>query len=423
MRVATRLAAAALVLAPLAACGSGSGETSATGAPVVNWYIGSESWLPKVIAACNSSSGGAYELRAQSLPTTPDQQREQLVRRLAARDSSIDLIGMDVVWTGEFAQAGWITPYSPGELANVGNDQQVLKGPFESAQYAGKQFGAPLNSNTRLLWYRKSKLGNRPVPKTWDELLTTAEQMNTKIQETGKRAESLTVFFNALEESAGGHIVAAGNGDKAKIDLPHDPTVKALSVMRRYASSSAAPTALSTSGEDDNRLAFQKASSDSTFMINWPFVYPSVVEADKGLAADYGYAPYPRVNPDLPAKAPLGGYNLGIGKYSKHRAAALKAINCLTDPAQQRTIATTGGQPSVLRSLGDDPEIKKALPFLPLMTAQLEQAAPRPVTPSYNDISLAVRQVLHPMASIEPEKSYQALRDLLVRALDSQAVL
>jgi len=34
-----------------------------------------------------------------------------------------------------------------------------------------------------------------------------------------------------------------------------------------------------------------------------------------------------------------------------------------------------------------------------------------------------VRQVLHPMQRIEPESSYDDLKDLLQRALDSQAVL
>jgi multiple sugar transport system substrate-binding protein len=422
MRPRTGIAAALLLLAPLAACGGDSGSSS--GAAKVNWYIGNESWLPDVIAACNKASGGKFEIVAQSLPTNPDQQREQLVRRLAAKDPSIDLIGMDVVWTGEFAQAGWISPYTAGELTNVGNAEQVLKGPFESAQYDGKQYGAPLNSNTRLLWYRKSMLGDRPVPKTWDQLLTTAADMKTTIQETGKRAESLMVFFNALEESAGGHIVKTDAKGEAQVDLPEGPTVKALDVMGRYARSSAAPIALSTSGEDDNRLAFEKASSTSAFMINWPYVYPSVLEADPELAKDYGYTAYPKVDENLPAKPPLGGYNLGISTYSKHRTETLAAVNCLTQPDQQRTIATTGGQPSVLRALGDDPAIKEKLPFLPIMTEQLENAAPRPVTPNYNDLSLAVREVLHPMSSISnPQSKYTELRDLLEKALKSQAVL
>ncbi len=422
MRTRTGLLAAALVLAPLAGCGSGS-DTAAGGAPVVSWYIGQEAWLDTVIEDCNAASGGAYRLVAEGLPTNPDQQREQLVRRLAAKDSSIDLIGMDVVWTGEFAQAGWITPFDDGELETVGSAEDVLKGPFESAQYDGQQYGAPLNSNTRLLWYRKSVLGDREVPVTWDQLFDTAEALDTRVQETGKRAESLMVLFNALVESAGGSIVKRGEDGAAEVDLPREPTVKALEVMRRFATSSAAPTALSTSAEDDNRLAFQSGDSDSAFMINWPYVYPSVVEADPELAKDYGYAPYPRVLANEPAAPPLGGYNLGIGAYTGDREASLAAVNCLTQPDQQRTIATLGGQPSVLRALGSDPELVKQLPFLPLMATQLENAAPRPVTPSYNDLSLAVRQVLHPMRDIDPEQSYDELRDLLQRALDSQAVL
>lgn len=419
MRVRTALVSAVLVTAPLAACGGGAG-TTAGGVPIVNWYIGNEGWLEPVVEACNGSADGAFELRPQSLPTNPDQQREQLVRRLAARDDSIDLIGMDVVWTSEFGKAGWITPFEQGELDNVGSEESVLQGPWESAQFDGEQYGAPLNSNTRLLWYRKSVLGDRPVPGTWDELLETAEGLDTEIQQTGRRAESLMVFFNALVESAGTSVV---NEDGTEIVLEREPTVEALSIMQRLAASDAAPAALSTSGEDDNRLAFQSGSSDSAFMINWPYVYPSVLAADPALAKDYGWAGYPRVDASRPAAAPLGGYNLGIGAYSRNRDAAVAAINCLTEPEQQRTIATVGGQPSVLRELAEDPAISEVLPFLPLMTEQLETAAPRPVTPSYNDLSLAVRQVLHPMRDIDPEQDYEALKDLLERALNSQAVL
>ena len=419
MRARTALVTAALAVTPLAGCGGGA-STTADGVPIVNWYIGSEGWLEPVVEACNGAADGAFELRPQSLPTNPDQQREQLVRRLAARDDSIDLIGMDVVWTSEFGKAGWITPFEDGELETVGSEEQVLQGPWESAQFEGEQFGAPLNSNTRLLWYRKSMLGDRPVPRTWDELLDTAEALDTTIQQTGRRAESLMVFFNALVESGGTSVV---DDDGSEIVLEREPTVEALQVMQRLASSDAAPAALSTSAEDDNRLAFQRPDSTSAFMINWPYVYPSAVEADPALAQDYGWAPYPRMDASRPAAAPLGGYNLGIGAYTDDREASLAAVNCLTKPEQQRTIATVGGQPSVLRELGDDPALLKQLPFLPLMTTQLENAAPRPVSPQYNDISLAVRQVLHPMQAISPEKSYDDLKDLLDRALKSQAVL
>jgi multiple sugar transport system substrate-binding protein len=422
MRGRTGVLAAALVLAPLAACGGDS--DTAGGAPVVNWYIGNEGWLPDVIEACNSQADGAFVLKAESLPTNPDGQREQLVRRLAAEDDSIDLIGMDVVWTGEFAQAGWISPFEDGELENVGSEEDVFAGPFESAQFAGQQFGAPLNSNTRLLWYRKSLLGDREVPTTWDQLFETAEELGSPVQETGARAESMVVLFNALVESAGTSIVEVDDSGEAEVALEEEPTVRAIEILQRLGDAPIAPAGQSNLGEDDNRLSFQSADSTSAFMINWPFVYPSVVEADPELAEDYGWAAFPQVEEGTPAAAPLGGYNLGIGTYTDDREAALAAINCLTAPEQQRTIATVGGQPPVLRELAEDPDITEALPFLPLMTEQLDTAVPRPVTPTYNDVSLAVRTVLHPLSAIDdPQAEYEELRDLLQRALDSQAVL
>ncbi len=423
MRARTSLVTAVLLMAPLAACGSES-DTAAGGAPIVNWYIGNEGWLPDVIKACNEQANGAFFLKSESLPTNPDGQREQLVRRLAAKDDSIDLIGMDVVWTGEFGQAGWIEPFEQGELENVGSEEKVFKGPFESAQYDGKQYGAPLNSNTRLLWYRKSKLGDRPVPETWDELFKTAEELNSPIQETGARAESMVVLFNALVNGAGTTIVEPGDDGEAKVVLEEGATIKALEIMKRLGQAPVAPAGQSNLGEDDNRLAFQSGDSTSAFMINWPFVYPSVVEADPELAKDYGWAPFPSVEKGEPPAAPLGGYNLGISSFTEDREATVAAINCLTSPEQQRTIATKGGQPPVLRELAEDPEIIKDLPFLPLMTEQLDTAVPRPVTPTYNDVSLAVRTVLHPLSSIsDTKKEYDELKDLLQKALDSQAVL
>ena len=46
-----------------------------------------------------------------------DGQRQQLVRRLAAHDDSMDILGLDVTWEAEFAQAGWIVPWTGANKA------------------------------------------------------------------------------------------------------------------------------------------------------------------------------------------------------------------------------------------------------------------------------------------------------------------
>ena len=68
MTIRKAVAALALSLSlPLAACGSAD-DTAAAGAPVVNWYIGNESWLPDVVAACNAEAGREMSERAATQP-------------------------------------------------------------------------------------------------------------------------------------------------------------------------------------------------------------------------------------------------------------------------------------------------------------------------------------------------------------------
>src|SRR5918994_1123254 len=73
-------------------------------------------------ANCSKESNGEYTISFEFLPAQADAQREQLVRRLGAEDSSVDLIGMDVIWTGEFANAGWIDPLPPETVEVVSED-------------------------------------------------------------------------------------------------------------------------------------------------------------------------------------------------------------------------------------------------------------------------------------------------------------
>src|SRR5690349_10569773 len=132
----------------LTACGGGDSG----GARTLNWYIAFQPGgaLQKIADACTEQSGGKYRINIELLPTQSDQQREQLVRRLGAEDDAIDIVGMDVVWTGEFANAGWVQQVPEDRLDKLtgGDFESVLK----TAQFEDKQFAVPIWSNTQLLW-------------------------------------------------------------------------------------------------------------------------------------------------------------------------------------------------------------------------------------------------------------------------------
>src|SRR5690349_15979647 len=120
--VAMALAVGALV--------AGCGSSSSGGTVTLNWFIANQPGgsVQAVAARCSQESHGAYNISVQPLPADASGQREQLVRRLAAKDSTVDLIGMDVIWTAEFANAGWIKPFS-GSVA-----KRVTNGVFPSVE-------------------------------------------------------------------------------------------------------------------------------------------------------------------------------------------------------------------------------------------------------------------------------------------------
>ena len=75
--------------------------------------------------------------------------------------------------------------------------------------------------------------------------------------------------------------------------------------------------------------------------------------------------------------------------------------------------AINEGLPPVTNGSYDDPEVRKAYPFADLLREQLKDAVPRPETPAYSDVTLAVQQTLHPPASINPEEAIKTLKDRL----------
>jgi multiple sugar transport system substrate-binding protein len=410
----------AAATAVLVACGGNGGSE---GGPVaLQWFIFNEpSGAPQEIAQrCSEQSGGAYTIEFNFLPADADGQREQLVRRLAAEDDSIDLIGMDVIWTGEFANAGWVAPVPEDRAQPV--TENVFRSMIESASFEGRLYAVPIWSNTQLLWYRTDRVPE--APETWDEMIAMAEEIGEQgtIQVQGNRYEGLTVWTNAMIESAGTSILSSPE----EIALEQGPTEIALATMGAMSRSPAAATDLTTSDEDSARLGFE--SGDSSFMINYPFVFPSAEENAPEVAEKIGAAKFPRVVPDLESAPPLGGINLGVSAFSRHQDLAFDAVECLVQAENQITVAELGGLPPVREDLYDQPEIEEVYPgFADLIRESIQDAAPRPAqSAAYQDLSLAIQRAVHPTNEIDPQDptpTYERLRDLVERAINREGLL
>ena len=401
----------AIALFGAASCGGGGGGGPAT----INLWVFNEpsGAFNDAVSRCTASSNGRYKIVYNKLSTNADSQRQSLVRRLAAKDPSIDIMGMDVVWTAEFAEAHWLKEWPANLAAQLKSG--TLAGPMQTATYKGKVYAAPANSNTQLLWYRKDLV--QSPPKTWNELIDAASKIKQApyIELQGAQYEGVVVWFNALVQSAGGSIV---QGTKVTLG---PQAQQAADIIAKLAHSPAADPSLASSKEDQARLAFE--SGKSAFQINWPFIYPSAKADNPKLFKNIAWAPYPAVTAGQPAKPPIGGINWGVSSYSKHPAEAFAAAACLRNRDNQLDGAIKGGLPPTLSALYSDPKLIKAYPFAALIRKQLDSAGVRPQTPAYADVSLAVAKAVSPPSSINTNGFAGRLRSTLQDALNSRALL
>jgi multiple sugar transport system substrate-binding protein len=412
------LAALSLAALGLAACGGSSDES---GPRDLTFFVAIQpgGTIEEVSKRCSEESNGKYTITPEFLPADASQQREQLVRRLGAEDSSIDIVGMDVIWTGEFANAGWVEEWKGAEAKAV--TEKVFPNVIETASYEDKLYAAPFNTNTQLLWYRKDLV--KQPPKTWDEMIEVAEGLKEagSIQVQASRYEGYMVFVNALIESAGTEILSGPE----EVDLEQGPTEQALQVIGRLANGGAAPPSLSTSDEDTARLGFE--AGESAFMTNYTFAYASAQEEAPEIGKEMGFARFPRVDAGTPSKPPLGGFNLAVSSFSANKDVAFEAAACLANDTSQKTAVELDGLPPSRSDLYTDKAVTEAYPgFAGLVKESIEASGPRPTTPAYQDVSLAVQRSLHPPDKIDPEDTesvYEELKSNLEDAVKREGLL
>lgn len=399
----------------LAACGGSGGK------PVLTWYINPDptsTTLAGQALLAQQCSTSQYTVQTQLLPTDATSQRTQLAYRMAAQDSSIDLMSLDPAFTAEFAAAGFLADIPTSDAKDFSKGK--LAGIVKTATYGGKLIADPLWANTQVLWYRKSFVQKANLdmtkPVTWDQVIDAASQNGGTVGVQANKYEGYSVWINALISGAGGKIVEDPSaGVNAKLGLDSKAGRDAAAVIAKLAHSSAAEPDLSVSNEGTVLTPF--ASPQGAFQVNWTFVYPNY-STDKATQKDMGWAMYPETVAGKTSRPPVGGINLGIGKYSSHVDLALKAAKCITSQKSQIQYAIQTGNMPASSAAYSSKALEKAYPadLLKLFRASLKAGGPRPNSAYWSDISNAILNTWHPPSSVTqstPANSAGYIADVL----------
>jgi multiple sugar transport system substrate-binding protein len=383
--------------------GGGTADAEKVGQPRaqgdVTWCIGKDTSgaFGTVVDNFNEENPDA-NVELLELPESADEQRRLQIQRLRAESPQCDILGMDVIWTAEYAAQNWLLDVSD---AIEKRREAFIPSTLETARYEDKYWAYPFNTNAGFVYWRTDSGGSQP-PDSWEQIYEKGGQTDGFIYQ-GARYEGLTVNFLELLYSAGGSVV---NEDATEATADSDEVRNVLEFMRRGIDDGAVPKAVTTYMEEESRRAFE--AGRATFMRNWPYAYALAKESQ--IADTFDVSTFPSYEGN-PGAGVLGGYNLAISAYSQNPEGALAFIEFATEPEQQVIQATEASLPAVVSEVYDDPRVKRALPFATELRDAVAQAQPRPVSPVYPQVTEAIYTNVY--AALQGDKSPdQAAQDM-----------
>ncbi|MFI6577507.1 ABC transporter substrate-binding protein [Nocardiopsis sp. NPDC050513] len=416
----------ALALALATACGEPPGEggdgaggdtAGLSDDPQFVWAVtGADRQIHEDVARLWNEQNPDRQVDIFFLAPTADEQRQALFQDLQSQAGEFDVLGLDVIWTGEFAEFGYIDSLEELRPEVEGGS---LDGAVDSAQWQEELYALPYSSNGALLYYRTDLVDGPPT--TWQELYDTgtaaAEEAGISAYVgQGDQYEGFVVNFLELYWSAGGELF--DDAQETSTFLEGDAAETALDFMTEAYETGFYAEGFDSMVEDDARALFQ--AGEAVYMRNWPYAVPLLEgegDEESAVAGNFAVAPLPTFTGEGTTSA-LGGLNNAVSTLSDTPDLAREFVLwAATDADAQAILADNSLPPTLLSAYegADDPNFE-------LLGEVLAQAHARPPVPGYNALSLAMQDSLHPayLGQGDPAEALAAVDEAAQAALEQE---
>jgi trehalose/maltose transport system substrate-binding protein len=396
--VATVLAAAVALTVGLSMASAGTSHAKTAAAtvkapPVPNAKAIKKKYGGQTITFVGDSVGGGHardmaiakrfthdtHIKVKIIPhsSASDQSYAQLARAFSSHSSSIDVAMVDVVWPGSFA------PFLVNLKPALGKQsKQHAAGIVKSDTIHGKLVAMPWFGDFGMLYYRKDllkKYGYSKPPTTWSQLFSMAKKIQTGEQKSnpnfsgfvfqGDAYEGLTC--DALEwiaSSGGGTFI--NNKRQVTIDNP-----KAISILNEFRAQIGVTTPRGVTNYQEGEAQTAFTGGNAAFERNWPYAYSLNEAKGSVVKGKVGVAPLPH-GPGGHSVATVGGWQLAVSKYSKHKGASIEFVRYATSkPVEKFDTITNSNVPTIPSLAKNKAFVKKYAPYLKPATANVPRAA------------------------------------------------
>jgi multiple sugar transport system substrate-binding protein len=355
--------------------------------------------------------------------------RNQILDRLSNGNNSVDIVSVDQIWLGEFAEKGLIRNLTD-EFEKWGRMSDLYEANLDGCVYNNTIYGLWLWTDTRGMWYWKDMLQEAGVDpeslKTWDGYISAAVKLNDFF---GDKITQGVYLRNLPHEPdmwypylwmLGGDILELRQGHPTKgvywfPSYNSSEGIRALEFLKRQVDA----------GIEPQERQLEKAFVNRNFSVmlagSWmPGEFPK--ESWPTLEQEIGFIPmFPVPNQTIQTSTMMGGWEVAVPSTSQNSDLSWELVTIMAQPEILGPFLQQYGYLPTQQVLGEGPSsqpLKESVPFFEEMVSMIPYGRSRPNIPEYPEIAehitQAIQQVYNGTASPE-----DALNTAAAKSVDS----
>ena len=282
---------------------------------------------------------------------------------------------MDVIWPSEFASAGWALPLD--RFFSTAEQGKFLEAPIAANRYRGQIFGVPLFIDAGLLYYRKDLLEKYRMapPRHWPELveqaktILAAERDPHLVGYSGQFKQYEGLVCNMMEFILGNG-GALWDEERMVSALQQERAKQAVRFVRDHIIGEISQRGVLAYEEPESVALF--AQGRAIFHRNWPYAWRVANDPQQSrVIGKVGMMPLPAF-PGGKGASTLGGWQIGISRFSKIPEVAWRFVAFMTSHEMQKRIALSTGRAPTRKALYEDRELLAKIPWLESLLRNLQ---------------------------------------------------
>jgi multiple sugar transport system substrate-binding protein len=338
------------------------------------------------------------DIQVQYIEAPDSQTREHFLAAMK-NQTPIDLVSVDQIWLGEFAQKGYLTDLTNRSIS-WGRIPDFYQNNIDGMTYNQKIYGIWAWTDIRGLWYWKDLLNNVGVTpnslSTWDGYIAAAKKLDAALRPQGIEGVHLNGVDNSPDMwypylwELGGNIVTYKNGHPVPA-FNSSAGVRALGFLKEQVDAGIKPQkTLFEHGFANRKFAVMLAGS-------WmPGQFPPM--SAQAFKQKIGFLPmFPVPDASTQTSTTMGGWEVAIPTTSKHKDLSWELITTIMEPKNLAPWLEHYGYLPTQATIGQGRMLnntESSFPYYNQMISMIPLGHSRPSIPQYPLLAQNVRQAI-----------------------------